>query len=152
MSNNVDCCSDDSRLVQNFDMGLLIIPTNISNADAIIEGQYVNSSAVNSSSTPENPNTNTSSTLPATSSACPKDNSTVVGASVGAVLGVSLLAALAGLGWMFSRQKRFQQELETVKSNVYTGRYEYSDTPRQQMDPIELSAKRPLAELPPREY
>lgn len=37
---------------------------------------------------------------------CPKDNSTVVGASVGAVLGAGLMASLIALGMVLRRQRR----------------------------------------------
>lgn len=38
--------------------------------------------------------------------ACPKDNSTVVGASVGAVLGAGLVASLIALGFVLRRQRK----------------------------------------------
>ncbi|OBT62447.1 hypothetical protein VE03_08624 [Pseudogymnoascus sp. 23342-1-I1] len=43
---------------------------------------------------------------PTTAEECPKDNSTVVGASVGAVLGAGLLASLIALGMVLRRQRK----------------------------------------------
>lgn len=115
-SDRTNCCNNSSLIIDKDQTTYL--------------GQFINNVIPGTSTTSEDSNsTNAAATATVTSTvtATPSGDSdsnttTVVGAAVGAVLGVACMMALAGLIWMMRKVKSLKKEMQMLRSQEsYSG-------------------------------
>lgn len=108
---------------------LRIEQTAANNSSLIIDkdqttylGQFINNVIPGTSTTSDDSNSTdaaATATVTSTVTAAPSsdsDTTTVVGAAVGAVLGVACIIALAGLIWMMRKVKSLKKEMQMLRS------------------------------------
>lgn len=117
-SDRTNCCNNSSLIIDKDQTTYL--------------GQFINNVIPGTSTTSDDSNSTdvdaaATATVTATVTATPSSDSdsnttTVVGAAVGAVLGVACIVALAGLIWMMRKVKSLKKEMQMLRSQEsYSG-------------------------------